>query len=98
MCFLMEKIMIPCSNQKYVGYDNFYSSEKHSKLENNSMKVSCSLTIGNNQDHPEAKIEFVGDPTKGSQFVDLVVNDVRYEIKPNEIILAMKALNYVKVG
>jgi len=49
------------------------------------MKVTCELGIGNDQDYPNTKIVFEGDPFSESGFIHLRIGDDVYEVRPQEI-------------
>lgn len=49
------------------------------------MKVTCELGIGNDQDHPNTKIVFQGNPMEDSGFIHLIIGDCVYEVRPQEI-------------
>ncbi len=53
------------------------------------MKVTCEIDIGNNQEYPDIKIVFIGDPTKSSGFVNICIDGKSYEVRPSDILLAI---------
>jgi hypothetical protein len=54
------------------------------------MKVICELEIGNNEDFPNTKIQIEGNPFQSSGFVHLVVDGKSYEVRPTEVMEAIK--------
>ena len=49
------------------------------------MKVTCEIGIGNDQDHPDTKIVFEGEPLGDSGFIHLRIGSYVYEVRPDEI-------------
>lgn len=57
------------------------------------MKVTCELTIGNNEDRAGSVVQLEGNPFERSGFVHLIVDGVVYELVPAEV---MEAISRVR--
>lgn len=54
------------------------------------MKVTCTLDVGNNEEHPTAEFILEGDPLGESKFINVFVDGKRYEIRPEELYVAVQ--------
>lgn len=54
------------------------------------MKVTCELDVGNNQEHPNTKVIFEGDPMQESGFVHIRIGDSTYDVRPSDVAAALQ--------
>ena len=56
------------------------------------MKVVCTLDIGNDELHPTTKFTLEGDPLSNSGFVCVRIDDRVFEVRPDELFVALRAV------